>query len=108
MTFTTQQGSDACLSKLAEARVTAVQSYNEEEKQRCNEPKISEGRHEQGCPSGTPANTPAGGPDRVAGGAAMSKKTSTAALESIFKGPLTTRRRAPRTPYGGKLSTQTW
>ncbi len=28
----------------------AVQSYNEEEKQRCNEPKISEGRHEQGRP----------------------------------------------------------
>jgi len=31
--ITSQQGSDACLSKPAEARVTAVQSYNEEEKQ---------------------------------------------------------------------------
>jgi hypothetical protein len=32
----------------------------------------------------------------------MSKKTSTAALESICKGPLTNRRRAPRHPAGGK------
>jgi len=32
----------------------------------------------------------------------MSKKTSTAALESICKGSLTNRRRAPRRPAGGK------
>jgi hypothetical protein len=36
----------------------------------------------------------------------MSKKTSTAALESICKGRLTNRRRAPRHPAGGKRSNQ--
>jgi len=36
----------------------------------------------------------------------MSKKTSTAALESICKGPLTNRRRAPRHPAGGKRRNQ--
>lgn len=34
----------------------------------------------------------------------MSKKTSTAALESFCKGQLTTRRRAPRHPAGGGRS----
>ena len=36
----------------------------------------------------------------------MSKKTSTAALESICKGRLTTRRRAPRHPAGGKRNNE--
>ena len=36
----------------------------------------------------------------------MSKKTSTAALESICKGRLTTRRRAPRHPAGEKISNE--
>jgi hypothetical protein len=38
------------------------------------------------------------GADRVAGGNAMSKKASTAALESFRSGPLPNRRRAPRHP----------
>jgi hypothetical protein len=36
----------------------------------------------------------------------MSKKTSTAALESFCKGQLTTRRRAPRHPSGGRKSNE--
>src|SRR6266478_9242806 len=65
-------------------------------------------RCEQGRLSGTSANTPTGGPDRVAGGAAMSKKTSTAALDSFRKGQLRNQRRAPRHPAGEERSKQVW
>jgi len=52
----------------------------------------------------SPAKTPAGGSNRVAGGIAMSRKPSTAALDSFGHRLFPIRRRAPRHSAGESIS----
>jgi hypothetical protein len=76
---------------------------------RCNLPMQKAGQAvgaallQQPLPSNT-GQTLTGGSVRVAGGETMSEKTSTAALDSLRRGPLQNQRRAPRHPAGASSS----
>ncbi|MGB9432670.1 MAG: hypothetical protein WBQ89_10545, partial [Candidatus Acidiferrum sp.] len=76
---------------------------------RCNLPMQKAGQavgaalRQQPLPSNT-GQTLTGGSVRVAGGETMSEKTSTAALDSLRRGPLQNQRRAPRHPAGASSS----